>query len=493
MSHEEATATSPPPTTTTIEADFKRRLGDYARLGDVEGVKSLIHHLVRLDEPIHNKSKDTLLHIALSRNKLEVVHFLLNDKTIGQKPKFDKNNNKINDGSEKDNDHGVAMVNATNEQGMTPLMVAVVSSSRKRDTAILQRLLDLGADPLRRSHKQLKTALDMARDTGNDAAVRLLQQQQHHTPTVVASSPLTASMTLKNTQSSSSSSLKATQCPYCGVALKRKSRLDHVMHTLRNNCVDNLYLQQFLASPVCLPLTLEPNFHVITAKRHLRKEITESWSIVSAIQQQISPKSNDNNNKNTPNDLFVVDLCAGNSLTTCILGLLHPTTCRVVAVDRMSPTAVPHFTGNMSYHQADIFQDGFEETLRCSMVVQKHEKGVLVGMHLCGELSLRAIHLFHAIPAFQTIVLSPCCFPKHSKRNNKSSASKQDRKSGSARASQQLIDRLESLGQDDAEKYEVWSQYLCDELSRAGTAVSRQADPHILSDRNMVIVGTRNE
>jgi hypothetical protein len=37
---------------------------------------------------------------------------------------------------------------------------------------------------------------------------------------------------------------------------------------------------------------------------------------------------------------------------------------------------------------------------------------VLVGMHLCGDLSLRAVDAFKEIPECACLVLAPCCLPK---------------------------------------------------------------------------------
>ena len=44
--------------------------------------------------------------------------------------------------------------------------------------------------------------------------------------------------------------------------------------------------------------------------------------------------------------------------------------------------------------------------------VVKGRTAVLVGMHLCGNLSERAIEFFRKIPNIHAAILSPCCLPK---------------------------------------------------------------------------------
>ena len=36
---------------------------------------------------------------------------------------------------------------------------------------------------------------------------------------------------------------------------------------------------------------------------------------------------------------------------------------------------------------------------------------MLLGVHLCGLLSLRCVELFNECPAFCTLALKPCCLP----------------------------------------------------------------------------------
>jgi hypothetical protein len=146
--------------------------------------------------------------------------------------------------------------------------------------------------------------------------------------------------------------------------IKGTTRLDHLMVTPSNAQDHNPNVRSFLASHVCRTVATVPNYHILTGKRHLRKEITESWAIISAIQKLAA--------RHTDMDMHtlrLVDLCAGNSLTTAMFGLLYPRATGI-AVDIMAPSCVPHLDGtNLSYLQSDITVKGFEEILLSRLTV----------------------------------------------------------------------------------------------------------------------------
>jgi hypothetical protein len=96
-------------------------------------------------------------------------------------------------------------------------------------------------------------------------------------------------------------------------------------------------------------------------------------------------------------------------------------------------------------------------------------------MHLCGDLSIRAIELFNNMPILRAIVLSPCCFPKH---RNKSSTDRNG-----------LVQLLQSCGDDEAGKYMTWSTYLHDLMQPSCVVTGLYRDDCILSNRDTIIVG----
>ena len=374
-----------------------------ARQGNLRGLQDAIEISSDFDvnAPI-SKSKDTLLHAGLSQNRIDTVHYLLEN-------------------------YSAIDVNVTNEQGVTPLMVAVVSCPM-----LIPALLKKGADPTKRNWKHRKTALDLA---SNETKELLEEAISKMVPTTTESSSTPC-------------------CPYCGIKLKAKTRLDFVLEAKS----DNLYVNNFVATDACRIIATRPEYHVLTSKRHLKKEISESWAVLAALESMNLKTSG------------MVDLCAGSSLTTTMFGLMYPQS-KGIAVDLMNKEFAPHLEGNLSYLQGDIMQDGFIQKLQDRL---GNDAAVLVGMHLCGDLSIRAIEIFTKIPQLQAIVLSPCCFPK----------------TGSSRMDPDSMYKLEAV-KDETEKYAAWSNYLLELISKHCTNCFSKQDTGILSSRNRLVVGYR--
>jgi len=112
----------------------------------------------------------------------------------------------------------------------------------------------------------------------------------------------------------------------------------------------------------------------------------------------------------------IVDLCCGTSFVSVILGVLFPT-CLISAVDIIEPTRLPHFAAaglsNVRYTQMDLLSPTFVGSL--DELIQAAGGGrrtILLGMHLCGELSTVTIRAFHALhQSVEALVLAPCCLP----------------------------------------------------------------------------------
>ena len=388
-----------------------------------------------------SKAKDTLIHLALSQNRIDLVEYVLK--------RYD---NEIH-------------VNVPNEQGVTPLMVAVVSCPRA-----IQSLLTRGADPRIRAWKHRKTAFDLAPteeikqlllNNSNSNNNSTLGCDHNHNNDMGFTSMADTTNPSALSKGATSCNTTTCSCPFCGVVLKARTRLDYV---LKESSCDNVYVQQFIATDACRIIATDPAYHVLTSKRHLKKEISESWAVLTAVEETM----------NLDDHVTLVDLCAGSSLTTTIFGLMHPCS-KGLAVDRMNDQFVPHFHGNLSYLQGDIMDDQFM-TQHLEERLQHDNAAVLVGMHLCGDLSIRAIELFIQMPQFKAIVLSPCCFPKS--------------KNGNSRMDALSMKALVTI-KDEEEKYVAWSNYLQQSLAKHCSKCFSKKDANILSCRNRIVVGCR--
>eukprot|EP00957_Ditylum_brightwellii_P032540 2465759-Ditylum_brightwellii.AAC.1 len=102
----------------------------------------------------------------------------------------------------------------------------------------------------------------------------------------------------------------------------------------------------------------------------------------------------------------------------------------------------PFIINNATYWKLDITKDSFQHDLASEFktVEKKKKVPILVGMHLCGHLSLRAIELFQNITEIRAIVLAPCCLPKKKKtkkKKNSRNIEKKDEKEGNIKNGEQ--------------------------------------------------------
>jgi hypothetical protein len=235
------------------------------------------------------------------------------------------------------------------------------------------------------------------------------------------------------------------RCPICSETLKRKSKLQYLQE---------LFASGMEANPlVCLFFTLQPEvadalqgaaYHRLNQQRTLRKEISETMAVVRMLQgvlrreadrgvghigkgkqqlpsaqpEQTKPRAKGgvqvegSRARTTPRAvqrLHVIDLCCGKSLTACYISLLYPEFV-VTPIDCISPHALPHFPSTTQFQRLDLYDADFER------VIGAHIQSVglpvcVLGMHLCGDLSMVAVHMLHNIPLVQDLLLCPCCLP----------------------------------------------------------------------------------
>ena len=89
---------------------------------------------------------------------------------------------------------------------------------------------------------------------------------------------------------------------------------------------------------------------------------------------------------------------------------------RVVAVDRNRAMELAHFklASNLSFHEIDLMSSAAADWLADVEAEARTREAPLlvVGVHLCGLLCLRATSLFSRLAAPAAMVLVPCCLDK---------------------------------------------------------------------------------
>lgn len=112
----------------------------------------------------------------------------------------------------------------------------------------------------------------------------------------------------------------------------------------------------------------------------------------------------------------VVDLCCGKGFLAALVAVFFPSF-TVTAVDRRSGSYLPHFEAagitNVQYARLDVMAPGFPGELRRLVEGdgEKRRPVAVLGMHLCGLLSIRAVDLLREVPGLEALVLAPCCLP----------------------------------------------------------------------------------
>lgn len=264
------------------------------------------------------------------------------------------------------------------------------------------------------------------------------------------------------------------RCPVCGDVIPRRSLLDFFWERAERGMEESALLKRCFFAGDCYRELLKPRYHQINGLRQIRKELSESCALLEVLEHRLAVFGD---------EWHVVDLCCGKSITAALVSLRYPQAV-VSAIDKLPPRFLPHLNApsdndGVHYMQLDVLDPLFLDELE-RVVRSVARPTVLLGMHLCGNLSIRAIDAFKRIQPIRAILLSPCCLP-----------SKNDKQSPP-----HLFDT-----KDSAEQYQRWANHLerlLQEVLLEGGGVDALADAvvsqsmhEILSPKNAVISALR--
>ena len=192
--------------------------------------------------------------------------------------------------------------------------------------------------------------------------------------------------------------------------------------------------------------------------------------------------------------------------------------CRVTAIDRLASKGLPHFEvgfageggggegggegdggeggggggggedgegeggggARVRYVRADVQSEVFLARLAQEVEAAAPRPTALIGVHLCGRLSLRAVEAFSAVRGVRALVLSPCCLPKRS--------------AAEADEDPALFQSLYTDGDTDTDaQYRRWGEFIEDDLRRRcpTATVTRGVAEHMKSKKRTVITALR--
>ena len=214
-----------------------------------------------------------------------------------------------------------------------------------------------------------------------------------------------------------------------------------------------------------------PALHRVNRTGNFTRELTEALAMLDRLRRITA---------HTPDDSWhILDLCCGKAFFATIVGVLHPDYL-VHCLDKQPPTYIPHFDAvpslaqTVRYVRADVLAAGFGERVAELIAANHGRRVVILGMHLCGQLSLRAINLLRSTPRVAALVLSPCCLPAAKDANGAPPSVYATR--------------------EPAEQYERWCDYLEAKVADAAATCiecSREVETAMISQKNVVLSAVR--
>lgn len=113
--------------------------------------------------------------------------------------------------------------------------------------------------------------------------------------------------------------------------------------------------------------------------------------------------------------LSFVDLCSGKGFLSTMLAWEFPKAA-IHMCDFDTRLELSHLWNlpNVQFHLQDLYSKEAEDTVAAAVSASRRTRGgacIIVGVHLCGELSRRAIQLWRDAGA-AALVMSPCCLPR---------------------------------------------------------------------------------
>ena len=151
----------------------------------------------------------------------------------------------------------------------------------------------------------------------------------------------------------------------------------------------------------------------------LKKEIIESYAVAKNVDVVLAALRAGKTNASKKVVFF--DMASGKGLTSIVLAKKYPNA-TVHMLDNNGKMNLDHLGAvpTVQFKNIDLFSEE-AETLIMDALIEHDGFGVMVGMHLCGNLSRRAIEMWTNIMtkgekirenSFNLgLILSPCCLP----------------------------------------------------------------------------------
>jgi hypothetical protein len=188
--------------------------------------------------------------------------------------------------------------------------------------------------------------------------------------------------------------------------------------------------------------------------------------------------------------VVVFDICSGKGLTSAVCAetfgsLAVSEGCEVHMVDSDARMDVGHLRnqGRITFHCLDVYDEALDALMARTRASDAEAIMVVVGVHLCGDLSRRAVELWTRHGG-DVLVLSPCCLVREVRANK--------RRSGTFGYGLPRVARAL-----DASSYDLWAKLLYAIVpTHVGDACapvvkSMYVDGDVLGEKNRFITARR--
>ena len=150
---------------------------------------------------------------------------------------------------------------------------------------------------------------------------------------------------------------------------------------------------------------------------------THTHKVMEHLERDLHPRAH-------PAPITIVDLCSGFGYLSMFLSELLPTSRvgKIVLLDKAWPMHSQDAASAGQINPQHLFLDGWPIRMTTSKNNMKTPAGrrsilkhvlepspgpvILLGVHLCGQLSVRAIEMYNTLPKATMLALKPCCLPQ---------------------------------------------------------------------------------
>ena len=136
--------------------------------------------------------------------------------------------------------------------------------------------------------------------------------------------------------------------------------------------------------------------NIVNPMAKAEKEITESMAIIKKLRPIAL---------SAPMKYALIDLCAGNALTSVLAIHLLPFN-SAIAVDKRRRNRKWDNVRRFNYKQADIYTAPYYE------YAPNDTESVIIASHACGDLARKIIEIYNDYPLCKHLVMLPCCVGK---------------------------------------------------------------------------------